>query len=355
MARYSVPEFAVVEVNKAGKRLLAFRDDPFVDLDGALEIIENWRAAHAYPAQSMYMTVKRHASKLGREDGVAQRIKRMPSIVDKLDREKDMKLSQMQDIAGARAVVKNVKEVRELEASLTVADWRHAPITPKDYIACPKVSGYRGVHLKYKYVGQGDKIVYNGLKVEIQLRSQLQHQWATAVEAADAFTRQSLKQSKGDQAWKRFFALMGSVFALRERCPLVPDTPTTYAELAKEIYGLNEQHHIANFFSGIEMLIPRIEGDMSGSRYFLVTLDPVVRRARIQTYRQQQSKLAQREYMMAEQGLPKGSLTQIVLVSTSSIKALKRVYPNYFLDTVEFNKMVTGVLTDAIMASLDPT
>jgi hypothetical protein len=343
MSRYSIPEFPVAVVNKAGKALVASQGELLFNLGNAEEVIDNWRSAHAYPAQSLYMTVKRHASKLGRDDGVAQRIKRMPSIVDKLVREPDMKLSQMQDIAGVRAVVKDVSEVRELEASLKRAGWAHAPLVPKDYIETPKASGYRGVHLKFKYSGEGSKSAYNGLKVEIQLRSQLQHQWATAVEAADAFTRQSLKQSRGDAAWKRFFALMSSVFALREGAAVAPNTPSTLDDLADEIWMLNEQHRIAHVFGGFTALLPRIEGDKTNSRYFLLTLDPVNLKGHIQAYSGAQAAVAQRDYTEAERRLEKNSPTQIVLVSTSSLKALRRVYPNYFLDTVEFTRAVMDI------------
>jgi hypothetical protein len=347
MARYSLPEFSVQAANRAGKVLVRFQEDPFVDIGNGLEVVDSWRAGHGYPAQSFYMTVKRHASKIGREDGVAQRIKRMPSIIDKLVREPDMKLSQMQDIAGVRAVVKDIEEVRILQQSLGRAGWEHEALTPKDYITRPKASGYRGIHLRYKYKGLGAKAPYNDLKIEIQIRTQLQHQWATAVEAADAFTRQSIKQSSGDTAWVRFFALMGSIFALQEKCPSIPNTPSSYKDLAKEIQKLNQTHKIARVFSGFATLIPHIEGDIKGSAYFLLTLDPIAGNARIRAYRKEEAKLAQRDYTIAEQRQEKGSLTQIVLVSTSSIKALRRVYPNYFLDTVEFNKLVSKVLAYA--------
>ncbi len=357
MSNYYVPAFPLEEVNRAAKRIVEttkaeMRGQPSGDLGNAVEVIDNWRAAHAYPSQVFFMTVKRHSAKIGRKGGVAQRIKRMPSIVDKLCREDVRKLTQMQDIAGVRSVLQNLKEVSQLRESLTKSSWAHEMLAPKDYIQNPKASGYRGIHLKYKYSGEGAKAAYNNLKIEIQLRTQLQHQWATAVEAADAFTQQSIKQSRGDPAWNRFFALMSSIFALKEKCPLVPDTPATYDEIAKEIYSLNAKHHIANVFAGFAKLMPRIEGNQTGTRYFLLMLDPVARRARIRAFMENEAKLAQHEYSIAERNLGANPLTQVVLVSTSSINALKRVYPNYFLDTVEFDKAVTSVLQDAILARI---
>jgi hypothetical protein len=139
---------------------------------------------------------------------------------------------------------------------------------------------------------------------------------------------------------------MGSVFALREQLPLVPATPTTYRELADEIAALNRQHHIAEMFSGYATMMTRIEGDQHGAQYFLVTLDPVGRKARIRTFRREEALLAQREYALTEFET-RDTPSQVVLVSTSSIKALKRVYPNYFLDTTGFLEEVNDVIADA--------
>jgi len=84
------------------------------------------------------------------------------------------------------------------------SDLTHVLDDSDDYINNPKPSGYRGFHLVYRY--QSDKKqTYNNLKVEMQIRSPLQHQWATAVETVDAFTGQALKSSSGDEEWQTFY------------------------------------------------------------------------------------------------------------------------------------------------------
>lgn len=333
--RYAKPEYLVEIVNRSGKKLVEWKENQSVDLGNALDVMDNWRAAHAYPAQVLFVTLKRRASLVHRSALVAQRIKRLPSIVNKLEREPDMKLSQMQDIGGCRAVVPNLEQVLALRDKIESVKWKHQRLNPKDYIANPKASGYRGIHLKYKFQGAGEKSAYNGLKVELQLRSLLQHRWATAVEAADTFTKQALKSSRGSKEWQRFFALMSSVFALRENSPLVPGTPLTLPELEAEIKDLNGKHHFAQMFTGYAAILPRVEKSKDAI-YYLVTLNPVDMSAQIRGFKKEESQLASREYTIAEQALPSGSPNQIVLVSVSSVNALKRVYPNYFLDTSEF-------------------
>ena len=143
-----------------------------------------------------------------------------------------MKLSQMQDIGGCRAVVRTVGRVDALVKLYARAraknPHRAVYVKPFDYIKCPKVDGYRGVHLIYKYRSQSRTHgKWNGLRIEIQLRSILQHAWATAVETVDAFTGQALKTSAGTGSerknWGRFFALISSAIAIREKRPPVPD------------------------------------------------------------------------------------------------------------------------------------
>ena len=45
---------------------------------------------------------------------VAQRLKRMPTILSKLERQPTMDITRMQDIGGCRAVVQSVKAVNEV-------------------------------------------------------------------------------------------------------------------------------------------------------------------------------------------------------------------------------------------------
>jgi hypothetical protein len=119
-----------------------------------------------------------------------------------------MKLSRIQDIGGCRVVVSSVLEVDELvEYYKRTSRIKHELVREDAYILEPPPSGYRGVHLVYKYISDR-RTTWNGLRIEIQLRSGLQHAWATAVETVGTFTQQALKSSQGGADWLRFFALI---------------------------------------------------------------------------------------------------------------------------------------------------
>lgn len=93
------------------------------------------------------------------------RLKTLDSVVAKIQRE-HTRLSTMQDIAGCRIVIPGVKDQYEAVAKIRAA----FPTTRvHDLLASPH-HGYRAMHVIGRSPG--------GLAVEIQVRTQLQDQWA---------------------------------------------------------------------------------------------------------------------------------------------------------------------------------
>jgi len=75
---------------------------------------------------------------------VSQRLKRVPTILDKLRREPGMALSWMQDIGGCRAVLDSIEEIRRVERRYTRTGARRV-VRIADYVTKPKATGYRGL------------------------------------------------------------------------------------------------------------------------------------------------------------------------------------------------------------------
>lgn len=342
---WAAPLFARKDVDAAGRKL-AQLEFPVVDFEGreALNVINNWRSSHSYPLNTFQMTLRRKARKIERDAIVAQRIKRLESIHSKLARQSSMRLTQMQDIAGCRAVLKKMTSVRQLLKLYKASGFLHKLKNEKDYITNPKADGYRCHHLVYVYRGEGPTSVYDGLQIEIQIRTQTQHAWATAVEAVGIFTRQALKSSQGDEDWLRFFALMGSAIASIERCHPVPGTPTDKDALIDEIRSLVEKLRVQNILKLYNATI-EFTGAAKDAKYFLLSLDPVEPRINVWRYKALQSEAANAKYTELEGALAEDSAIQIVLVSVDNINALKIAYPNYFLDTNAFSAVVTRVLS----------
>lgn len=143
---YSRPLYSREDINMAG-RLLAGQP---CDFDGrqALTIINNWRSSHAFPLNAFHVTLRQRAQKIDAGCFTAQRLKRLPSIGLKIARFPDMRLTQMQDLGGCRAVVRTIGDVDKLIAAYERATTknpkaRHEFLHAKDYINTPKLDGYR--------------------------------------------------------------------------------------------------------------------------------------------------------------------------------------------------------------------
>jgi len=214
MVTWTTPLYSRKRVDQAGVVYI----DPASsqqDRELALAVITNWRSSHSFPLNTLQVGLRRRAAEHDPDPTVAQRIKRLPSIRHKLERFHGMQLSRVQDIGGCRAVLSSVESVDAVVGAHKRSRMKHTLARETDYIRKPQDSGYRGVHLIYRY--HSDKTTaHNGLKIEVQLRSRLQHAWATAVETVGTFTQQALKSRQGEEAWLRFFALMSSAIALRE-------------------------------------------------------------------------------------------------------------------------------------------
>jgi hypothetical protein len=341
---WTKPLYDRVRVNQAGNALLTDGlDEERRSIE--LAVVNNWRSAHGFPLQCIKMTLLKRAKQIDSAAIVAQRLKRLPSIQAKLEREPTMKLSQMQDLGGCRAVVSTVVHVDRLVKRYQKAQsknprTRHEQTTVKDYIRYPKIDGYRGIHLIYKYRSDSKtRNIYNDQKIEIQIRSKLQHAWATAVEIVDAFTKQNLKSGLklklGDANWRRFFALMGSAIAIRERRPKVPEIPTDPGELKQELKALATKLNIVDVLSGLNIVLDKSMKD-TGAASYLLKLDLQQRQVSWTTYTKTQLPKANDDYLTVEKETKDNPQILAVLVSVESIKALRTAYPNYYLDANQF-------------------
>jgi hypothetical protein len=180
------------------------------------------------------------------------------------------------------------------------------------------------------------------LHIEVQIRSRLQHAWATAVETVGTFISQALKSSQGADDWLRFFALMGSEIALQETTPTVPGTPSSQTELRAELRDCACRLDVTTRLRTYGHTLRRLGGANADSRakYFLLTLNAPEGTLDIRRYQKREIERASEEYQAVERAIVDSPGVDAVLVSVESIKALKRAYPNYFLDTTGFRRLV---------------
>lgn len=301
----------------------------------AARLVNRWRALHARPLNVFRMNLRRRANKGAI---VAQRLKRLTSIIAKLQRLPRIPLSQMQDIGGCRVVVSNPDDAFNLAADFADSRTRHDLIKRDNYIERPRQTGYRGLHLVYAY--NSDKPTrWQGLKTEIQVRSRLQHQWATAVETVGTFIGEDLKSGLGDPIWLRFFKLMSTAIARREYTPDVPGTPSDYEELVSEIRGRDRQRGISGQLEAFQRVTSRLQRFKGSNHWIVIELNLETRRLRGDAFRANDWESANSLYLEKEMEL-RGTQREVVLVSTDSLTALRKAYPNFFMDLSEFRSLV---------------
>jgi putative GTP pyrophosphokinase len=200
------------QIDKAGRVLRKWMrggDASPGEIDAAIEILLRFRAVHQYPLGKATMGLRSVVkTERCRRVEVSQRLKRAPTIVDKLEREPTLSLPRMQDIGGCRAVLDSIDELRRVEARLKK---NRPPAGYADYIKQPRSSGYRGVHLVVRYDD------YQGIerRIEVQLRTLVMHEWAITVERLSGRIGQNLK-GDGKHAVQELLAAISHAMALEE-------------------------------------------------------------------------------------------------------------------------------------------
>ena len=353
--KYASPsKFSKSKTNRAG--IILSNSSSEKEKNNALEVLSDWRAAHSYLMHIFKKRLKRVSEKIDKNALSSQRLKRVSSIIKKLNRKYDnneirqaiMKLTQMQDITGCRAVMSNVNLARLLcNEEYIKGDLKHKRVNSKGYITYPKKDGYRSIHLIYRYKSDKNKKMYNELLVEVQIRSKIQHIWATAVETVGFFTGQAIKSNEGQKEWVDFFRLVSSAFARLENCPLIPNTPLDEKELflliKKKEKEMNVIAKLKSWTKSIKLLDEELK-NKKNSRFFLLELDSIQDKLIITAYSPRQEEKAIKDYAKIEKKIYGKKEYDVILVGADTTLDLKKAYPNYFIDTREFIKYLNKVL-----------
>lgn len=249
-----------------------------------------------------------------------------------------MRLSRMQDIGGCRVVVRKSDDAFNLAADFVDSRIRHELINDNNYIENPRATGYRSLHLMYAY--NSDRTTrWQGLRTEIQIRSRLQHQWATAVETVGTFIGEDLKSNVGDSTWLRFFALMGTVIARREGTPAVPNTPTNQRELVDEIKQCDQSLQISDRLATFHRITHGLQLSVNNP-WVVLELDLGTRTVTSREFKTNDWESANSWYLDKEVESQHDPRVEVVLVSAKSLSELRRAYPNFFLDLRDFRRVV---------------
>jgi putative GTP pyrophosphokinase len=183
------------QIDRAGERMRAWWSDlslpaSLLDTDPELRdaaiLMTQFRLSFQDPLGRVRMGLQSFVSTEGAPIVVAQRLKRAPTIAGKLVRMPTVRLTQMQDIGGCRAILPSQDHVDRVVRRIRRQGWEIRGIA--DYASGPKSTGYRAVHVI---------VDRRGRLVEIQLRTPLQQRWAAEVDRAAGQVGVALKDGAG--------------------------------------------------------------------------------------------------------------------------------------------------------------
>lgn len=335
MEEYEKVQYSRGQIKKAGEALANCSKENIGEDSDFLKIVDNWRAAHAFPLNEIYKLINQA---LKDQNGimVVQRLKRLESIVGKLQRHNHTVLIKMQDLGGCRVIVQEVQEIYNVVNILKICleEQGHEIQKEYDYLDNPpESSGYRSYHIVVKYKGSNE---YDGMLIEIQVRTRLQNSWATAVEIIDFITNETLKAGTGNEKYRYFFKLASALFSIKEQTTIVQGVPKKHEEIVKEIYQIEREERIREklsaYSTAITLPVNYEEGTVS---YFLLIIDMRSRGINMTAYKPNEIKEAIEQYHKVEKIANKNGI-DVVLVAGHSLGSLKESYQNYFLGAQSF-------------------
>ena len=348
-------------IDKAGRDIRHGCDDEL--RNESIRIIQNFREVHLYPL----MLIKNHLTRAVKRESkkaiVARRLKRLPTIIDKLERptldgKKDnaIKLTRMQDIGGCRAIVPNLNQLNNLHDRLNSSNSVHKIIKTDNYLT-PKESGYGGIHLVYSCFDESEEENnWKKIKIEVQLRTELQHSWATSLEIIDTLEDVNLKTSlEGHENLRRFFKVAGRLVAHKEKaCTIEKDE---LLELKKELAVLEKEleirtkllkYNIAIDITTNNSKIPRSLRSHQGMILVSIKKEDVKDDEEKVTITVTAKPFSPKETENAFTELAEkeadNNVLIAVLVSANDTRNLKKAYPNYFGSTGNFSGFLTEMI-----------
>lgn len=329
--RWEKPRYSRNQVAKCGKRLSSLLDPE----PGDLEILHNWRAAHAYVLSIFAQGLNRKIKALGLKNVVVtQRLKMKSTIIDKLAQGRATDLSTMHDIAGCRVICRDLDELNSIRSAFNSRKVLHRRTSGEkfNYLSNPKECGYRGIHDVFSHESKiAGMSPWNNLRVEIQYRTQVQHAWATGVEVCDRIFKDRLKFGQGEIARALLFSLWSEALARRQEDMRSSHPGLSDSELVSKIENLEAHAKVLQAFS----TLLSFKGKIRPGKNLLLSIGDDDR-PNVQSFSSFTKALAAAEAV--ERNGAKGSFA--VAVRGRNTTELKSAFRNYFNDTKELVNLI---------------
>lgn len=303
--------------------------------------LQAYRLYHKDIAKRVFDILCEKATEINEEAICAFRIKRIDSIIRKLQRLKGkVELKSMRDIAGCRCILRNDAETFKLMKAL-----KDTPLIlaqdPNIYMGQnKKKSGYGSIHM---YVTLPE---YDGLFVEIQIRSIEQHDWATFVETVDLMYHTKVKEDLVTTTQEQYddFCRMHRIMSVSEshRTPL--EVEMLLKTIVKyDLFGKMDEVFVSNITRVRQQWIDTMS-NTTNPHYFYISTDEE-NRPTIKAYTSYSE--AERFYFDAfEQSSNRNQV--LVCMNNPTYETICTAYSNYVLVYRRFIHSMHQMFVDSI-------
>ncbi|MBL7896498.1 MAG: RelA/SpoT domain-containing protein [Bacteroidia bacterium] len=297
--------------------------------DDSLKQIHDLRLSYKKVLSEVFNILSEESKKIRKSRVITYRIKRIESIISKLNRFPNMELGKMIDIGGCRCIVDSVQDIFQIADLLE----KKLNITKRqDYINNKPLDddGYSALHL-YVKCKEGDQ-----KPIEIQLRTKDQHNWATFVEIIDVVYNTKIKEGQKNPELQRF-------------CYLLSDTSNLNHDAKMEILTIERDYNIYRKLSAIfnqnniQTRKQWIKVEETNHKFFIIEVNEQ-KRTNIESFL---------EFDTAEDAYLKrfnNDKTNIVLthLESPSYKLISIAYSNYILSMHKFQEDLCNIAVKAI-------
>ena len=333
------------QIDKAGE---SFAKDYFKDKDDFLSkemIFDEYRRIHLEPMTEVMLKLQNWLSDYKVPYYIAQRLKRKPQIIKKLHR-LSVRLSQLQDIGGIRIIFDtndNISDFMKFFDSKLIKSKYFSIERLIDYRDLGREdSGYRAVHFIMKR---------NGIKIELQLRSRIQHYWAESIERTSVIYGYNLKNLEGDQTVINYFKQLSNVFyeieCKRRPSNEIIDKLENLRKASELIIIESDKRNIFDSFvneSFIKGMISREAGLRSQFHNWMIAFDWNTGAFLEWAVIDGDSKQAINSYVEYEKRWPANEGYEVVLIGSSDVSTIRQTHSHYF-----------GIRSyDGILEDIDP-
>jgi ppGpp synthetase/RelA/SpoT-type nucleotidyltranferase len=319
------------KIDRAGAALARDQyrsDDEYIELE---DLFDDYRKSHLQPLSETTLELQGWLSEYGQPYYIAQRLKRKPQIVRKLNR-LSVRLSQLQDIGGSRIIVPKNADVDRLLKFLQdqVKSRGHFKIERvTDYRERGRDrTGYRALHLI---------LAREGLAFELQVRSRVQHYWAESIERTSVIYGYHLKEEEGDPNVLRYFSCLSDAFfqieAGRQPSPAEKLEIDSLRERSEALIAASPRANVFDSYVNEGIIKTLVEKEAKGGRglnNWIIVFDwnsgsfvswDIVGRSPAE---------AIHAYVQNEKNFPPSAGFEVVLIGSSDVATVRQTHSHYF-------------------------